>query len=59
MVVPGLQKAVEFHAGEPHVMNVEPTPQPTPEDLELGKNFEAILPMADALDLNRHRLLDT
>lgn len=58
MVVLGLQKAVEFYAGNPHVVNLELTPQPTPEDLELEKNAEAIFQVADELYMNRRYHLD-
>ncbi len=58
MVVLGLQKAVEFYAGNPHTVNLELTPQPTPEDLELEKNAEAIFQVADELYMNRRYHLD-
>jgi hypothetical protein len=58
MVVLGLQKAVEFYAGNPHAVNLELTPQPTPEDLELEKNAEAIFQVADELYMNRRYHLD-
>ena len=58
MVVLGLQKTVEFYAGDPHVVNLQLTPQPTPEDLELEKNAEAILQVADELYMNRRYHLD-
>jgi phosphoglycerol transferase MdoB-like AlkP superfamily enzyme len=58
MVVLGLQKAVEFYAGDPHSVNLQLTPQPTPEDLELEKNAEAIYQVADELYMNRHYHLD-
>jgi phosphoglycerol transferase MdoB-like AlkP superfamily enzyme len=58
MVVLGLQKAVEFYAGNPHIVNLELTPQPTPEDLELEKNAEAIFQVADELYMNRRYHLD-
>jgi phosphoglycerol transferase MdoB-like AlkP superfamily enzyme len=58
MVVLGLQKAVEFYAGDPHAVNLELTPQPTPDDLELEKNAEAIFQVADELYMNRRYHLD-
>ncbi len=58
MVVLGLQKAVEFYAGNPHAVNLELTPQPAPEDLELEKNAEAIFQVADELYMNRRYHLD-
>ena len=54
----GLQKKVEFYAGNPHVVNLELTPQPTPEDLELEKNAEAIFQVADEFYMNRRYHLD-
>jgi phosphoglycerol transferase MdoB-like AlkP superfamily enzyme len=58
MVVLGLQKAVEFYAGNPHAVNLELTPQPTPEDSELEKDAEAIFQVADELYMNRRYHLD-
>jgi phosphoglycerol transferase MdoB-like AlkP superfamily enzyme len=58
MVVLGLQKKVEFYAGDPHVVNLELTPQPAPEDLELEKNAEAFFQVADELYMNRRYHLD-
>jgi phosphoglycerol transferase MdoB-like AlkP superfamily enzyme len=58
MVVLGLQKVVEFYAGNPHAVNLELTPQPTPENLELEKNAEAIFQVADELYMNRRYHLD-
>jgi phosphoglycerol transferase MdoB-like AlkP superfamily enzyme len=58
MVVLGLQKAVEFYAGNPHEVNLQLTPQPTPEDFELEKNAEAIFQVADELYMNRRYHLD-
>jgi phosphoglycerol transferase MdoB-like AlkP superfamily enzyme len=58
MVVLGLQKAVEFYAGNPHAVNLELTPHPTLEDLELEKNAEAIFQVADELYMNRRYHLD-
>jgi phosphoglycerol transferase MdoB-like AlkP superfamily enzyme len=58
MVVLGLQKTVGFYTGDPHVVNLEPTPQTTPEDLELEKNAEAIFQVADDLYMNRSYHLD-
>ena len=53
LVVLGLQKKVEFYAGNPHAVNLEPVPQPAPEDLELEKDAEAIFQVADELYMNR------
>jgi hypothetical protein len=39
-------------------VNLELTPQPTPEDLELEKNAEAIFQVADELYMNRRYHLD-
>jgi phosphoglycerol transferase MdoB-like AlkP superfamily enzyme len=58
MVVLGLQKVVEFYAGNPHEVNLQLTPQPAPEDLELEKNAEAIFQVADELYMNRRYHLD-
>jgi hypothetical protein len=58
MVVLGLQKSVEFYAGDPHVVNLQLTPQPSPQDLELEKNAEAIFQVADELYMNRRYRLD-
>jgi phosphoglycerol transferase MdoB-like AlkP superfamily enzyme len=58
MVVLGLQKAVEFYAGNPHAVNLDLTPQPAPEDLELEKNAGAIFQVADELYMNRRYHLD-
>ena len=58
MVVLGLQKAVEFYAGDPHVVNLQLTPAPSPEDLELEKNAEAIFQVADELYMRRQYHLD-
>ena len=58
MVVLGLQKTVEFYAGNPHAVNLELKPHPTPEDLELEKNAEAIFQVADELYMNRRYHLD-
>jgi phosphoglycerol transferase MdoB-like AlkP superfamily enzyme len=58
MVVLGLQKKVEFYTGDPHVVNLEPTTQPTPDDLELEKNAEAIFQVADELYMSRRYRLD-
>jgi phosphoglycerol transferase MdoB-like AlkP superfamily enzyme len=58
MVVLGLQKSVEFYAGDPHVVNLQLTPQPSPEDLELEKNAEAIFQVADEFYMNRRYHLD-
>ena len=58
MVVLGLQKTVEFYAGDPHVVNLELTPQPTPDDLELEQDAAAIFQVADELYMNRRYHLD-
>jgi phosphoglycerol transferase MdoB-like AlkP superfamily enzyme len=58
MVVLGLQKTVEFYAGDPHVVNLELLPQPSPDDLELEKDAEAIFQVADELYMNRRYHLD-
>ena len=58
MAVLGLQKKVEFYTGDPHVVNLELTPQPSPEDLELEKNAEAIFQVADELYMHREYHLD-
>jgi phosphoglycerol transferase MdoB-like AlkP superfamily enzyme len=59
MVVLGLQKTVEFYAGDPHSVNLElKPPPPSPEDLELEKNAEAIFQVADELYMNRRYHLD-
>ena len=58
MVVLGLQKAVEFYAGDPHVVNLELKPQPSADDLELEKDAEAIFQVADELYMNRRYHLD-
>jgi hypothetical protein len=58
MVVLGLQKAVEFYVGNPHAVNLELTPHPAPEDLELEKDAEAIFQVADELYMNRRYHLD-
>jgi phosphoglycerol transferase MdoB-like AlkP superfamily enzyme len=58
MVVLGLQKSVEFYAGDPHAVNLQLTPQPSPEDLELEKNAEAIFQVADELYMKRRYHLD-
>ena len=58
MVVLGLQKKVEFYAGNPHEINLQLTPQPSPEDLELEKNAEAIFQVADELYMQRQYHLD-
>ena len=58
MVVLGLQSAVEFYAGDPHEVNLQLTQKPTPEDLELEKNAEAVFQVADELYMNRKYHLD-
>jgi phosphoglycerol transferase MdoB-like AlkP superfamily enzyme len=58
MVVLGLQKKVEFYEGDPKVAEIQLKPQPTPEDLELEKNAEAIYQVADDLYMNRRYHLD-
>jgi phosphoglycerol transferase MdoB-like AlkP superfamily enzyme len=58
LVVLGLQKAVEFYAGDPHVVNLELEPQPSADDLELEKDAEAIFQVADELYMNRRYHLD-
>ena len=58
MVVLGLQRAVEFYAGDPHEVNLQLTTQPTAEDLEMEKNAEAIYQVADEFYMNRRYHLD-
>jgi arylsulfatase A-like enzyme len=58
MVVLGLQKAVEFYAGDPHIVNLELKPQPSADDLELEKDTEALFQVADDLYMNRRYHLD-
>ena len=58
MVVLGLQKTVEFYAGDPHVVNLELKPHPSADDLELEKDAEAIFQVADELYMNRRYHLD-
>jgi phosphoglycerol transferase MdoB-like AlkP superfamily enzyme len=58
LVVLGLQKKVEFYAGNPHRVELQPVPQPTPEDLELEKDAAALFQVADELYMNRRYHLD-
>jgi phosphoglycerol transferase MdoB-like AlkP superfamily enzyme len=58
MVVLGLQKTVEFYTGDPHIVNLQLTLQPTPEDLEVEKNAEAIFQVADELYMKRRYHID-
>jgi len=54
----GLQKSVEFYAGDPHAVNLELLPQPSADDLELEKDAEAIYQVADELYMNQRYHLD-
>jgi phosphoglycerol transferase MdoB-like AlkP superfamily enzyme len=54
MVVLGLQKTVEYYAGNPKVTNLQPVTDPTPEFRDLATNTMAIFQVAD--DLYMHRL---
>ena len=58
LVVLGLQKTVEFYAGDPHVVNLALLPQPPADDLEQEKDAEAIFQVADELYMNRKYHLD-
>ncbi len=54
MVVLGLQKTIEYYAGDPKVTDLKRVARPTPEFLELEKDTTALFQVAD--DLYMHRL---
>ena len=58
MAVLGLQKSLVFYEGNPHVAEIKPVTQPSPEDLELSRDAAAIFQVADELYMNRKYHLD-
>lgn len=58
MVVLGLQKTVEYYAGDPKKTNLKPVLKPTPGFLNLETNTIAIFQVADDLYMHRRYRID-